>query len=63
MSCASCLADDSVAWVRQHYPEVELGQASDEHLPMEREQVHVFLGHAGIRRRDPDFYKLSVMDH
>lgn len=33
------------------------------HLPMPREQVHVFLGHLGIRREDPDFYRLSVMDH
>ena len=30
---------------------------------MPREQVHVFLGHLGVRRSDPDFYKLSVMDH
>jgi zinc protease len=33
------------------------------HLPMPREQVHVFLGHLGVRRNDPDFYRLSVMDH
>lgn len=36
---------------------------SDEHLPMAREQVHVFLGHPGIRRVHPDYYALSVMDH
>ena len=30
---------------------------------MPREQVHVFLGHVGIRRSDPDFYALMVMDH
>ena len=35
----------------------------DIHLPMKREQVHVYLGHLGIRRTDPDFYALSVMDH
>ncbi|GDY01328.1 hypothetical protein LBMAG49_06570 [Planctomycetota bacterium] len=35
----------------------------DLHVPMAREQVHVYLGHAGIRRTDPDFYILSVMDH
>ncbi|MEC8252327.1 MAG: pitrilysin family protein [Planctomycetota bacterium] len=45
------------------HPEVELGVASDQHLAMPREQVHVFLGHKGIRRTEPDFYKLSVMDH
>jgi zinc protease len=26
-------------------------------------QTHVFLGHVGIRRNDPDYYKLEVMDH
>lgn len=45
-------------------PVVELPPVSrDVHLPMPREQVHVFLGHVGIRRTDPDFYVLSVMDH
>lgn len=38
-------------------------RAVDVHLPMAREQVHVFLGHVGIRRTHPDFYALSVMDH
>jgi zinc protease len=45
-------------------PSVELPEVgSDVHLPMAREQVHVFLGHIGIRRTHPDFYVLSVMDH
>lgn len=35
----------------------------DAHVPMAREQVHVYLGHIGIRRTHPDFYVLSVMDH
>ncbi len=35
----------------------------DAHLPMAREQVHVYLGHLGIRRTDPDYYVLSIMDH
>ncbi len=26
-------------------------------------QLHFFLGHAGIRRDNPDYYKLLVMDH
>lgn len=26
-------------------------------------QLQVFLGHAGIKRTDPDYYKLLVMDH
>ncbi len=28
-----------------------------------REQVHVFLGHLGVRRNDPDYHALVVMDH
>ncbi|HED64651.1 MAG TPA: insulinase family protein [Planctomycetes bacterium] len=28
-----------------------------------RQQVHVFFGHLGIERRDPDYGKLAVMDH
>ena len=45
-------------------PDVDLPAIGrDAHLPMAREQVHVFLGHLGIRRTHPDFYVLSVMDH
>ncbi len=45
-------------------PVVTIGAGGrDVHLPMPREQVHVYLGHLGIRRTDPDFYALSVMDH
>lgn len=29
----------------------------------ERQQVHVYLGHLGIRRSDPDYAALVVMDH
>lgn len=29
----------------------------------DREQVHLFLGHLGVRRRDPDYPALVVMDH
>ncbi len=29
---------------------------------MEREQVHIFLGHLGIKRTNPDYYALLVMD-
>ena len=28
-----------------------------------RQQVHLFLGHLGIRRSDPDYVALAVMDH
>ena len=28
-----------------------------------REQVHVYLGHLGVRRKDPDWASLAVMDH
>lgn len=44
--------------------DVELAASGrDAHVPMAREQVHVYLGHLGIRRTHPDFYRLSVMDH
>jgi zinc protease len=29
----------------------------------QREQVHLYLGHLGVRRRDPDYAALVVMDH
>jgi len=32
-------------------------------FPAERQQVHVFLGHLGIRRTHPDYAALTVMDH
>ncbi len=32
-------------------------------FPAERKQVHVYLGHLGIRRKDPDYAALVVMDH
>lgn len=35
----------------------------EEHIPMPREQTHVFLGHVGVRRDDADYYALLVMDH
>ena len=45
-------------------PDVDLAEnGRDAHMPMPREQVHVYLGHIGIRRTHPDFYLLSVMDH
>ncbi|MDG2144051.1 MAG: insulinase family protein, partial [Planctomycetota bacterium] len=32
-------------------------------IAAKRKQVHVFLGHLGIRRRDPDYPALVVLDH
>ena len=32
-------------------------------FPADRQQVHVFLGHIGIRRENPDYPALVVMDH
>lgn len=32
-------------------------------FPADRRQVHVYLGHLGIRRSDPDYAALVVMDH
>jgi len=33
------------------------------HLERNREQVHLYLGHLGVTRTNPDFYALLVMDH
>lgn len=42
----------------------ELPEASRRvHVSMPREQVHVYLGHVGVRRSNPDYHKLLVMDH
>ena len=35
-------------------------ETTDEHFPMSKEQVHVYVGHAGIRRSHPDYYALQV---
>jgi zinc protease len=32
-------------------------------FPAERQQVHLYLGHLGIRRSDPDYPALVVLDH
>ncbi|HEV8131304.1 MAG TPA: pitrilysin family protein [Acidobacteriota bacterium] len=31
-------------------------------ISMPKEQIHIYLGHLGIDRRDPDYYALQVMD-
>ncbi|GAK60787.1 predicted Zn-dependent peptidases [Candidatus Vecturithrix granuli] len=33
------------------------------HLERAREQVHVYLGHPGVTRLNPDFYTLFTLDH
>lgn len=47
------------------YPAVELPPRAVRFDVFEaaREQVHVYLGHLGIRRADPDYPALVVMDH
>jgi len=50
--------------VRPVWPQPGLPKARrDVHVSMPREQVHVYMGHIGVRRNDPDYYALSVMDH
>ena len=34
-----------------------------QHIEREKEQVHIYLGHLGITRNNPDFYRLFTMDH
>ena len=47
------------------YPEPELPPRAPrcDVFEAQREQVHVFLGHLGVRRADPDYPALVVMDH
>lgn len=47
----------------QHAAPALPARTIERHVPMEREQVHVYLGHVGVRRSDPDFVPLVVMDH
>ncbi len=42
------------------FPAIEPRRATFER---ERNQVHVYLGHLGIRRNNPDYVPLAVMDH
>ena len=46
--------------VEREFPEPERRVAS---FSAERQQVHVYLGHLGIRRSNPDYAALCVMDH
>jgi len=39
-----------------------LGAARAVHVEEDREQFHVYLGHLGVRRRDPDWYSLLLGD-
>ncbi len=41
----------------------ELDGPVQENLFYPSNQVHIYLGHLGIKRTDSDFYKLLVMDH
>jgi zinc protease len=57
------------SWAGEEFvlPSVELPARRTEpyveHIDFDSQQAHVFLGHLGIRRADPDYYKLLVMDH
>lgn len=43
-------------------PPVRQTESRERFLPLRTEQAHVYLGHLGIDRRDPDFYTLQVLD-
>ncbi|MBZ5552351.1 MAG: insulinase family protein [Acidobacteriia bacterium] len=34
----------------------------EEFVPMDKEQVNIYIGHLGIRRSNPDYYPLNVLD-
>ena len=42
--------------------EPSLGGALDVHIEEDRDQLHIYLGHLGVRRADPDWYALLVGD-
>ncbi len=57
-------------WKRQELPKLSLPapkspqQAMQKIVPLPNTvQLNVYLGHLGIRRNDPDYYKLLVMDN
>ncbi len=43
-------------------PPVRQTESRERFLPLQTQQAHVYLGHLGIDRRDPDFYTLQVLD-
>ncbi len=44
-------------------PELVLGSATSVHVAEDRDQLHIYLGHLGVRRDDPDYHALLVGDH
>lgn len=56
-------------WAKRDLPRLALpdlvAQAAREKIISLRKssQLNIFLGHVGIRRNDPDYYRLLVMDH
>jgi zinc protease len=43
-------------------PEPSLGGAREIHVEEDRDQLHIYFGHLGVRRSDPDWYALLVGD-
>jgi zinc protease len=57
-------------WKRQDLPKVTIPTPKPPEKPIEKivpladsVQLNVYMGHLGIRRNDPDYYKLLVMDN
>jgi zinc protease len=64
------ITDLTKDWKTRELPKLQLAQPEmpgrfvQKILPMENAvQVNLYLGHVGIRRDNPDFYKLLVMDN
>jgi len=57
------------AWERQALPQLDGVQIPQpvgcqrKHLERAKEQVHLYLGHPGVTRMNPDFYTLFTLDH
>ena len=49
--------------VQPALPGLALGEPREVHVEEDRDQLHIYLGHLGIRRDDPDYHALLVGDY
>jgi zinc protease len=47
----------------EHPAPMRADRGGREEIPKAREQVQIYFGHLGVRRSDPDWHALQVMDH
>jgi zinc protease len=54
--------DDRSVAIREFAPPVRQTDIRRKFLPISTEQAHVYFGHLGIRRKDPEYYALQLLD-